>query len=762
MNRQPQRLSTAILTLFLLLASIAYAVVPSPARAEPAPSGPYRIGAGFTPPVNQTPVIYDVPSVGFWLDELTWDGATEEIGWGDMAYDWEEIEEIVQLDSTQPSGDYLVGTIEHVLSRWHEWRTERKSASGWSTWSAAKKAQRWRTWLEGYVNGNYNGLKGKQGELAVDAVENFQARGFEWDRPVSKDDKVRPDFGERTGPKNYSHIVEVKSGGWTYAQIESRLKLAVRTGATTVDVYFLEEPSAVQIKRLEARGAKAAYKGVTLRLFCYPAEDNPVVHPNATDPPGGSGHGAPPPSGPAPVAPPGSLVAGDQDGADSGSTESFTDSPSSPEEAEILDDAAGQLAEGEGYASPEDAEMTSDRLGGVDFSTLELRYVSDTYDGGFGSGVDYAYSVDAAEGVDVAYGGRESAQLASDAFFTWLALPTDTFWVNLNPDEPDRVIDEKFGTTDAGRVLLQADLDMKKIVADFIHPDTESGADYWERLRGEAKCISMRQWIVPKPAVVKDGGDELFILDAPLEVKMEGEYLESKGAGGSAGCSGQSRADTDFNEGVYADRILPKVEEAVNTAPEFADLRRVYASRVAAEWYRDRSEAKTTAYSDIIDSGDVSAWPARKDWDPKDVFDAYVESYTDGEFNVERRTRQGAYIVSTTYIYGGVTFFDVPSRSVGDDEFAARHPALSTAVGEAMFAPATEEGAAEVWLGGRSTERPLWDPLPPPASPLGNPFFWALSTLPVVAWLAVGVFLWRRRKPAAGTTRTYPGGPVTP
>ena len=79
----------------------------------------------------------------------------------------------------------------------------------------------------------------------------------------------------------------------------------------------------------------------------------------------------------------------------------------------------------------------------------------------------------------------------------------------------------------------------------------------------------------------------------------------------------------------------------MNTAPEYADLRRVYVSRVAAQWYRERSQTKDTAYSDLIDTGDAGNWPLRESWTPKQVFDKYVKSYTKGEFNVTHRTRKG-------------------------------------------------------------------------------------------------------------------------
>src|SRR5207248_1505997 len=144
----------------------------------------------------------------------------------------------------------------------------------------------------------------------------------------------------------------------------------------------------------------------------------------------------------------------------------------------------------------------------------------------------------------------------------------------------------------------------------------------------------------PRPSVVRENGNELFILDAPLDVKMETEYLKTPGVA-SAGCPGQATSDTNYNEAVYRVMILPALVKAVNTAPEYADLRRVYASRVAAEWYRQRSAKKTTAYGHLVDSGDVSAWPSRVKWDPKEVFDRYVKSYKDGEFKVEQTTRQG-------------------------------------------------------------------------------------------------------------------------
>ncbi|MER7823999.1 hypothetical protein ABTX85_15690 [Streptomyces sp. NPDC096097] len=69
--------------------------------------------------------------------------------------------------------------------------------------------------------------------------------------------------------------------------------------------------------------------------------------------------------------------------------------------------------------------------------------------------MQYAFRTDASPADHASFGGRRAAQLASDSFLVWLGLPPSALSVNLNPDEPDRIIDKQFGRTDAGRVLLE-------------------------------------------------------------------------------------------------------------------------------------------------------------------------------------------------------------------------------------------------------------------------------------------------------------------
>ncbi len=335
--------------------------------------------------------------------------------------------------------------------------------------------------------------------------------------------------------------------------------------------------------------------------------------------------------------------------------------------------------------------------GGIDFSSLQLRYLSDPGDG---SGVQYAFSADGNQeaGDTSPATGVTAGEQSSDAFFVWLELNPSAFWVNLNPTEPDRIVDKQMGRTDAGRILLQADLQLKKSVGKLIHPDTALGKKFWNSIQG--RCASFRTWIVPAPAEVHEDGDKLYILNAPLNVKGESEYLRAKGQQDNAGsCPKQDQATSDHNEDVYRTLILPKLKEAVNKAPEYASLRRVYLSRVAAEWYRDLSSRQKTAYGSLVDHGDISNWTTKTGWQPTDTFDAYVKSYRDGEFKVtHNETINGSRYVST-YTYGGVDFSRVPFRKVSGEKFSSGYAGLSKNVSRSLTEPVAGAKDNTLWLG---------------------------------------------------------------
>lgn len=311
--------------------------------------------------------------------------------------------------------------------------------------------------------------------------------------------------------------------------------------------------------------------------------------------------------------------------------------------------------------------------GGVDFTTLELRYV-----GGLEKGKGMTYSMRADQmpdpDDDPGFGGAAKMQLASDALFTWLALTPEKFWVNLNPDQPDKIMDSKFASTDAGRILLDADLDMKHDFAAAINPEKFPGAKrFWDSQPREdgIPCFpDVRLWIEPEVAKVREEKGGIYILDTPLKVSTEWMDMDWS-APGAHQCT-WTEAEKRFSETNLRQNVMPEVVKRVNNHPRYADLRRVYTSRVAAEYIRQQDAKKPTDFHKIINSDDVKAWPLRapnEKWTKQGTYDRYMKSAREGvewfELKYDGKTfNQGV---------GGVDFSKQPKRNISRTQFATQN-----------------------------------------------------------------------------------------
>lgn len=387
------------------------------------------------------------------------------------------------------------------------------------------------------------------------------------------------------------------------------------------------------------------------------------------------------------------------------------------------------------------AAAAGGRNGGIDLRSLELRYLSDKPGEGHRT-LGYAFSAKGAETYDDQHleVGLKNARQASDAFFVWLAMPRESFWVNLNPEEPNRIVDTRLGTTDVGRVLLEADLEMKKTVGRLIHPETEAGLRFWDEM-GVNACFSFRNWIVARPATVYDSGDELYIVDAPLEALSESHYLKDQGVAGTKRCK-LSKSEEERLEKLYAKRILPKLNKAINTAPEYAELRRVYLSRVAAEWYRQRAEkGHATAYGSIIDSGDVSRWRYEGKWRPRDTFNDFLDSHKKGEFNIKKTYVKDGTKYTRSFVYGGVDWDSVVLRRLNAAELQRKAPGVAAQVKRSIGGKAVEPGGERVWVGGSVPVKPAGQTTQERS---GIPLGVYLGIL-IAILLGIGVIIWRAR-----------------
>ncbi|MFC5744096.1 hypothetical protein [Actinomadura rugatobispora] len=336
-----------------------------------------------------------------------------------------------------------------------------------------------------------------------------------------------------------------------------------------------------------------------------------------------------------------------------------------------------------------DKMLDGKNLGGVDFSTLEMRYMSDG-----SSGVKYSFS-----GKPSASGGAQDPETGLGAITTstadlrtWLVLDPSKFWVNLNPSEPDRIVDEQLGQTNAGRALLEADFAMKRTQGKMIDPKTEFGARYWRELLAisSTACYSSRMWIIPGDVQVREDGDALYIIRADLSVKAKAERV----AGMS--CTPDPAANTR-NEQLEQKMIVPKVIEAVNKDPEYAPLRRAFLARVIAQWIRKRNqEGHRTSFDGLLDTGDLGPAKLQGTWKPRQVFDDYVKSIRSGEFTYEQPSPDGRSILKMTF--GGVDFSKLDPARLSAAQMDQRSPRLAQTVQASQNDP-TAASDGTIWLG---------------------------------------------------------------
>jgi hypothetical protein len=383
----------------------------------------------------------------------------------------------------------------------------------------------------------------------------------------------------------------------------------------------------------------------------------------------------------------------------------------------------------------------------VDFTSVELRYIQDRPGA---ESVQYAFS-----GRPLAQGqstdgnlGSQAITASADDLRTWLVLDPSTYWVNLSPVEPDRIIDPTMGRTNAGKAMLEADFAMKRTEGRLLNPATAIGARYWKALEQTGSdCSISRAWIVPGRVEVREDGDSLYILKAPLDVKTTSDSLPDTD---KDACPDESPAVTAQKEQLQKTIVLPEIVKAVNRDPEYAPLRRAFTARIIGQWVRDRHQSgKRTAFDDIIDSGDLGPATLTSSWRPRQVYDEFVQAFRSKEFTYKQTTRVGNRTVIHQYVLGGVDFGKVPLHQITADEMSTQYPRLAETVHSSVDRPA-KAADGSVWLGTEVTQDVgRWDRL---TGRIGSVADGRGGTLLIVlVGVAVVLFGFRsrpRRKPA--------------
>jgi hypothetical protein len=266
---------------------------------------------------------------------------------------------------------------------------------------------------------------------------------------------------------------------------------------------------------------------------------------------------------------------------------------------------------------------------------------------------------------------KKATQESLEYFFLGLALSDDKFWVNLNPQSPEKIIDPVLGQTSAGRILLEADLRLKKDTCELTNPKkSEIGKKYWQALYQKAGELGLadgtpevkRLWIVPDEISVYETSDQIYIIRNKLKVSFESEYFSETN---NLAQDKKSREFRDYMLTLTQDSITPALNKRVNEGPEYADLRTVYRSFILATWYKDKFGRGNNSLLKSIDAtilNDIKKESADR---KNEIYKDYLKSLSGGEYSFsENSPGLGEFspvITQKVYFSGGI---DLRTRTI--------------------------------------------------------------------------------------------------
>lgn len=254
-------------------------------------------------------------------------------------------------------------------------------------------------------------------------------------------------------------------------------------------------------------------------------------------------------------------------------------------------------------------------------------------------------------------------------FLTGVALPDDAFWVNLRPDGADQIIDQYLGKTDVGRIMLEADLQLKKDTALFTSPRTPEGKAYWDKLYKRAAQLygydnvniptMTRPWIVPGEIIVREAQGSAYVYKANLRVMLEQDFLKDSPA--YSFNDDRAKALNEYSSQLIRESIIPKLTKEVNSSKRYAGLRQVYYSLVLSRWFKLRFAGETGIYAKLINSKDLTNLVSKESWSKDAYFKQYQRSFAQGEYNIQEPVSTPTGQVIHSYFSGGI---DVTQGSI--------------------------------------------------------------------------------------------------
>jgi|GEM_PF-1580537 len=257
---------------------------------------------------------------------------------------------------------------------------------------------------------------------------------------------------------------------------------------------------------------------------------------------------------------------------------------------------------------------------------------------------------------------QDSTKKLMQYFFVGLALPNESFWVNLRPDTPENIIDPFLSQTDVGKILLEADLQLKKDTARMTSPETPEGKLYWEKLYKKAGELLgydnvtiptlTRPWIVPGEIIIRETPANAYIYKATLKVMLEQDYL--KDSPSYKFDDPRLKTLNEYASQLVRELIIPKLTREINVSKRYAALRQVYYSLILAQWFKQRFRSQNNQYGRLLDRKDLNGLVSKDPWSKTTYFNAYKDSFQNGEYNLKEPASTPFGQSVRTYMSGGI------------------------------------------------------------------------------------------------------------
>jgi len=258
---------------------------------------------------------------------------------------------------------------------------------------------------------------------------------------------------------------------------------------------------------------------------------------------------------------------------------------------------------------------------------------------------------------------NKATQKSLEHLFISLSMRDDAFWVNLNPEEPNRIINPTLANTDLGRIMLNADYRLKEDVADIINPqNSQTGREFWRRLYQKAEELGApdkiplvtRLWIVPDKAEVYEKQNQLHITKSRLKVRLEPAYVSQR----TIFKDKREKELQDFTSELMEELILPQLNKRINEAYSYADLRDVYNALILAHWYKDKFGSGRNSLLQTVSYQVLDGLEADYTSTPNEIYQSYLKSIKEGQYSFsETETSSGPFatvITTRHYFSGGV------------------------------------------------------------------------------------------------------------